>query len=175
MKHAKLFIAIAALILLTSGFLYSQDMMPPKPLENEFFDAMVGNSSGENLINGKIHKENVEIKWDINHQFIVINYSSQNKDNAEDIYQGLGIYGIDASGKVKTWWFDVWGAGNASAGEGTISGDKMQITENSPFYHSDNTYEFRDKMMIVTRKGHYKTQDGKEIPFEDVSKFTRNK
>ena len=117
----------------------------------------------------------MEIKWDINHQFIVINYSSQNKDNDEDIYQGLGIYGIDASGKVKTWWFDVWGAGNASAGEGTISGDKMQITENSPFYHSDNTYECKDKMMIVTRKGHYKTQDGKEIPFEGVSKFTRNK
>ena len=71
MKHAKLFIAITALILLTSGFSYSQGMMPPKPLENEFFDGMVGNSSGENFINGKIHKENVEIKWDLNHQYIV--------------------------------------------------------------------------------------------------------
>ncbi len=175
MKHAKLFTMLLITILLKSGFSWSQDIKPPAPVQNEFFDAMVGNSTGESIVNGQTYEQSVSINWDLNHQFLKINLKSVNKKNPQDIYEGFGMYGIDVSGKVKTWWFDVWGAGSVSTGTGTISGMKMQTTEAGPFYHSDNMFEFRDNAMVINRKGSFKTPDGNEIPFDETSTFRRNK
>lgn len=175
MKHAKLFTMLVITILLNSGLSRSQDVKPPAPLQNEFFDLMVGNSTGESTINGQTYEQSVSINWDLNHQFLKINLKSVNKKNPSDIYEGVGMYGIDGSGKVKTWWFDVWGAGGVSTGTGNISGMKMQTSEAGQFYHSDNTFEFRDNSMVINRKGSFKTPDGKEIPFEETSTFRRNK
>lgn len=175
MKQVKLFTLIALAVLLNANLSFTQDMRPPAPVQNEFFDAMVGNSSGESVMNGKTYDQTVSVQWDLNHQFIRINLVSVNKSNPQDKYEGLGIYGIDAKGNVKTWWFDVWGAGSVSTGTGTISGDKMQTTEEGPYYRSNNTFEFRDNAMNINRQGSFKTPDGKEISFNETSSFKKNK
>ena len=171
MKHVKLFTLIALAVLLNANLSFTQDMRPPAPLQNEFFDAMVGNSSGESVMNGKTYDQTVSVQWDLNHQFIRINLISVNKSNPQDKYEGLGIYGIDAKGNVRTWWFDVWGAGSVSTGTGTSSGDKMQNTLEVPYYRSNNTFEFRDNSMYINSHGSFKSSDGKEISFNDNSSF----
>jgi len=175
MKHVKLFTLIALAVLLNANLSFTQDMRPPAPVQNEFFDAMVGNSSGESVMNGKTYDQNVSIQWDLNHQFLKIYLTGVNKSNPQDKYEGLGIYGIDAKGNVKTWWFDVWGAGSVSTGTGTISGDKMITTEEGPYYRSNNTFEFRDNAMYINRQGSLKTPDGKEISFDETLNFKKNK
>lgn len=175
MKHVKLFTIIALALLLNANLSFTQDMRPPAPVQNEFFDAMVGNSSGESLMNGKTYDQTVSIQWDLNHQFLTIKLTAVNKSNTQDKYEGLGIYGIDAKGNVRTWWFDVWGAGSVSTGTGTISGNKMQTSEDSPYYHSNNTFEIRDNTMFINRQGSLKTPDGNEIKFDETSSFKKNK
>ena len=173
MKHVKLFTLIALALLLNVKISFAQDQ--PAPVQNEFFDAMVGDSYGESSVNGKLYDQKVSIQWDCNHQFIRINYSAVSKTDPQDKYEGLGMYGIDATGNVKTWWFDVWGAGSVTTGTGTISGKKMQTTESNHVYKSNNTFEFKDNSMVIIRSGSYKTPDGKEIPFDETITLRRNK
>lgn len=174
MKHAKLFTKIALVILLTVKFSFSQEFAPPKPLQNEFFDALVGNVTTEVTRNGKIMTSTFSVNWDLNHQFLIINLTSVNKNNPDEKYQGMGIWGIENSGTVNANWFDIFGADNITKSTGKITGNKLVLNENGKYKSGTATFEIINNSLRFESKGSYNTPDGKQIPYEETAIFMKS-
>lgn len=174
MKHVKLFTKIALVILMSVKISFSQGMTPPEPLQNEFFESLVGTSTGEVMRNGKNLTNTISINWDLNHQFLIINLSSVNKNNPSEKYQGMGVWGIENDGTVKASWFDIFGANFSTTSTGKITDNKLELTDNGKFMSGTTVLEIVNKSVKYVSKGFFKTPDGKQIPYEETATYAKN-
>jgi hypothetical protein len=156
------------------GKAYSQDnMMPPKPVDNKVYDAMVGNWSGESDMMGMKMTEDLKIYWTLNHQFIIAELKAQAKDNANMTYSGMGVYGVDNSGNAKMWWFDDWGADAMATGTGTFSDMKLSSKSSNPMYTDERTFELKDGNMVSNWTSTMMGKDGKEIKMNGTTVYKK--
>ncbi|MBV6480295.1 MAG: hypothetical protein HGGPFJEG_03171 [Ignavibacteria bacterium] len=175
MKHLKLLSAILFTLLFTSVNSFSQDMNPPAPVQNEIFEAMIGTSTADVLRNEKEYLNTINISWDLNHQFLILNLKAVNKKNSEEKYQGMGIWGIENDGTIRTWWFDIFGVPGAGTGTGKINGSKIDMIEKGKFREGTTILELTNDGVNYHSKGVIKTPDGKEIPYEETTVYHKNK
>jgi hypothetical protein len=167
-KRAVVLIAVIANISL------AQDSFSPAPVQNSFFDNIVGNFKGEETQNGKQVSNTVNIRWGINHQYLLIDLKAVNKNDPKDSYEATGIWAADENGNVRTWWFDIYGANNVMFGTGKIEGNKITVSDKSNSSSSTWTLELEDNRARRISNGKYKTPDGSEIPFSSDATFVRN-
>jgi len=151
---------------------HSQDMQPPKPLDNKVYEAMVGQWTGESDMMGTKMKQDVSIKWAINHQFIIMDVMVTGKDNPDMKYSGMGIYGVDEKGNVKSWWFDDWGASAMTTGSGTFGDNRVDMTDGNSMYKETRSIEVNGNQMTMHAKGSM-TMNGKDMPFEENIIYTK--
>jgi hypothetical protein len=160
------------------GGLLAQDgdmpsMMPPPPIENAVYDAMIGTWVGESNMMGTMLDETMVIKWDLNHQFLIMILKSTPKDNSSMGYSGMGIFGVDASGNSKMWWFDDWGVEGMMAGEGSFDGMKLSMSGENASYKDSRTIEWNnDGQMVINWKGVMK-MEGEDMTMEGQTIFTK--
>jgi len=145
---------------------------PPKPVENKVYDAMVGTWEGDTDMMGKKMHDVLKIRWGLNHQFIIMELKATSKNNPKMTYEGLGIFGLDAEGKPKTFWFDSWGANSVSTGAGEFSDNRLEIKDSNPKFSEVRTLDIKGKEMIMHAKG-TATWEGKETPFEVTTKYKK--
>lgn len=172
MKHLAI---LLVLISVFSANLFSQDMMPPKPLENKVFEAMVGEWTGVGDIMGMKWNETLKIEWMLNHQFIKMEMNMVADGKPEMKYSGMGIYGVGMKGEGLGWWFDDWGAIGVATGSGQFDLDKMSlniVTKNT-MYTDDRTIYFEGGKMYMKAVSISKDPGGKEIKTEDKAEYTK--
>lgn len=151
----------------------AQDMTPPKPVESSFFDKWVGEWKGENEYGGKKGKQTVMCKWDLNHQFLVINVKGTFNDIPDALYNGIGYYTLDYKGDVQGYWFDIYGANGISTTHGKITGNKMENNVTAAGYSSTELAEFKsDNEVSMVIKGTYEV-NGQKMPFEHTATYIR--
>ncbi len=106
--------------LLPMGLL-AQDMQPPPPIENEFFNSSIGNwVSDEYEMMGMKWTEEMNISWALNKQFVVITTMSTSDKGMP--YESVGYMTVDKEGNTKTYFFDNWGMEGISEFTGKING-----------------------------------------------------
>lgn len=153
---------------------FGQDnMAPPKPLDNKVYDAMTGSWTGESDMMGMKMVQDVNIRWALNHQYIILDLTAAGKDNPQMKYNGMGIFGVDEKGNSKSWWFDDWGAAAMSPGSGTFVGDnKLDMTGGNAMFKEHRTFEITGNEMKMWAKGSMNV-GGKDIPFEETTTFRK--
>src|SRR5512146_3040393 len=104
MQITKLFFPVFFLLICFSLKSFAQDdMAPPKPLDNKVYESMVGQWIGESDMMGMKMKQDVNIHWDLNHQYIFMELKAVGTTAPNTAYSGLGIFGVDKDGKSKGW------------------------------------------------------------------------
>ncbi len=174
MKIATFVTRALALIAVIANISFAQESFKPEPAQNSFFDELVGSFIGDEIRDGKQVSNTVDIKWGINHQFLMINLKAVNKNDPGDSYEASGIWAVDKDGNVTTWWFDIFGLQNVSIGKGKIEGNKITVDDKSNASSSTWTLEFESNGARMKSNGKYKTPNGSEIPFSSDAFFTRN-
>lgn len=174
MKVATFVTKAVILFALIVNISFAQESFSPAPVQNSFFDNIVGNFKGEETRNGKQISNTVNIRWGINHQYLLIDLKAVNKNDPKDSYEATGIWAVDEHGNVSTWWFDIYGVNNVSFGKGKIEGNKITVNDKSNSSSSTWTLELKEGVARMTSSGKYKTPDGSEIPFSSDASFVRN-
>jgi hypothetical protein len=164
MRKFTLFV-ITTLIFTALGFRsYAQDeMMPPKPVDNKVYEAMVGDWTGESDMMGMKFNDEVKNYWSMNHQYIIMEVTQTSKDNPSMKYSGIGIMGIDKDGNPVMWWFDDWGASAMMSGSGTFDGMKCHMISTNAMGKDDRTVSFKNGDMVMSWVETMKGKDGKEM------------
>jgi len=150
----------------------SQDMTPPKQINNSVYDLMVGEWVGESDMMGTPVNHEMNIYWDVNHQFIILDLMATSKENSTLLYEGKGIFGVDGKGDAKTWWFDSWGADGMATGSGEFGENTLSMTDGNAMYNASRNFTFGNNEMTMASKGSYKTE-GKEVPFEQTTVYKK--
>lgn len=140
-------------------------MVPPKPIQNAVYDAMVGNWQGKSDMMGKQMRETVKIHWILNHQFLMMEVKATGIDDPKMKYEGMGIFGIDNQGKAKTFWFDNWGVDYMSTGTGVFGNNRLDLTDSNASFKETRSFEIDGRKMTMHAKGTMKWQ-GKETAFD---------
>ncbi len=169
---SKIFVCFILAGTLLSAKLYSQDMAPPKPLDNKVYEAMTGNWSGDSQMMGMMMHQEVKTYWAMNHQYIIMELVSTAKDNPAIKYTGTGVYGVDASGNAKVWWFDDWGATAMSTGSGTFTDNTLTVTDGNDMFKETRIFNVKGSQIVMSAKGSMKL-NGADMPFEETTTFTK--
>jgi hypothetical protein len=172
MLKIKLIICFLASFSFLSAKLAAQDMAPPKPLDNKVYEAMTGNWSGDSQMMGMTMHQEVKTYWAMNHQYIIMELVATAKDNPAIKYTGTGVFGVDASGNAKTWWFDDWGASAMSVGSGTFSDNTLTMTDGNEMFKESRTFTVKGSQLTMSAKGSMK-MNGADVPFDETSTFTK--
>ncbi len=149
----------------------AQESYLPSPDTNSYFERLVGKYEGSEIRNGMQFQSNVEINWDLNHQFLMINVSSSAKDNPAMSYEGKGIWAVDENGNFTSWWFDIFGPGNVTTGKGMIEGNVLTVEDRSNQGSSNWTLELKENGAVMKGSGLYKDGKGNTIPTSFESNF----
>jgi hypothetical protein len=172
MKIIKLLISVFILLSFLSLNSFTQEMGPPKPVDNKVFDAMCGEWTGVSDMMGAKMKEEMKIYWNLNHQFIFMELTSTGIDNPNMTYRGLGIYGVNKDGKAVTWWFDDWGAEGVATGTGTFEENKLNTSSSNPMYKENRVIEIMGEEIIMTADMTM-NMGGQEMNIKESTTFKR--
>ena len=173
MQKTKFFITVFILFSFFSVKLSAQDdMMPPKPVDNKVYDAMCGEWTGESDMMGMKMKQDMNIHWDLDHQFIFMELKSVGITNPNVQYRGLGIFGVGNDGKAKAWWFDNWGASAVSTGDGTFEDNKLIVKDGNEMFSEIRTFAINGNEMTMSAKGTMK-MGGNDMAFDETTVFKK--
>jgi hypothetical protein len=173
MKITNLFLAVFVVLLFISLKTFSQDeMAPPKPVDNKVYESMCGEWTAESDMMGMKMKQDVNIHWDLDHQFIFMELKSVGITNPNVKYSGLGVFGVDKDGKAKSWWFDNWGASAVAFGSGTFEDNKLTVNDGNEMFSETRTFVINGNEMTMSAKGTMK-MGGKDMPFEETSVYKK--
>ena len=173
MKITKLLFPLLFLLVFFSLKSFAQDdMAPPKPLDNKVYESMVGQWTGESDMMGMKMKQDVNIHWDLGHQYIFMELKAVGTTDPNTTYSGFGIFGVDKDGKSKGWWFDNWGASAMSSGEGTFESNKLIFNDGNSMFSETRTFEVNGNEMTMSAKGTMK-MGGKDMPFDEKTVYKK--
>ena len=85
----------------------------------------------------------------------------------------MGVYGSDAEGNVKSWWFDEWGLNTVSMGTGKIDAMKMTIEAKSDAYTMDRSLELTGGNLIMKWTTTFKDKDGQMQTLNGETLYTK--
>jgi hypothetical protein len=175
MFKAKLLLFTFMMLILFSAKSFSQDSwQPPKPLEVKIFDAFVGEWEGVSPsdMGGMKFNQSAKVYWTLNKQFLVMEATSIAVDNPQMKYNGIGYYTIDKNGKVKSWWFDNWGAEMTMTGTGEVTDTKLVSNSTSAYGTDNRVFELNGNELTMTGTMTW-TENGKEMKMEDKTVFKK--
>ena len=118
----KTIFSILFLSLLLPAGIFAQDMQPPPPIDNEFFNNSVGDwVADEYEMMGMKWTEETNISWALGKQFLVI--TTKSKCDQGMSYESVGYMTMDKDKNTKIWFFDNWGYEGATEFSGKIEGN----------------------------------------------------
>jgi hypothetical protein len=153
---------VLILVMNTPSIAYAKEekcMLPPKPLDNKMLGSMVGTWKGVNDMMGTQMADTLKVSWTLNHQFLKMELTSQAVNDPNYHYEGLGIFGIDQNGKVKTWWFDSWGASGIATGSGSLNKNEMKIKDGNAYFQEERSFVVSGNTMTMHAKGTMSLQE----------------
>jgi hypothetical protein len=144
----KLFLTSLLFVFAVSGFVNAQDdsWLPPKPMQNAIYEAMVGEWTGESDMGGMKMQEEMKIYWTLNRQFLITEFKGTNPHFS---FTGMAIMGVDSKGNPVSWWFDDWGADAVMQGSGSFIDGGLTITSTGKTMKDTRTYTMKDGKMIM--------------------------
>ena len=173
MSKTKLVLFSFFMLVLFSANIFSQDQwQPPKPLEVKAYDALVGEWEGVNDMQGTKFNQHAKVYWTLNKHFLVMDVSSVAVDNPQMKYNGMGYFTVDKEGKVKSWWFDDWGAEMTMSGTGEITDTKFTSNSTSAYGKDNRTFEVNGNELTMIGIMTW-TENGKEMKMEDKTVFKK--
>ena len=160
----KLIIYKLLFLLLLTLPVYSQVDIP-------FFDKIAGNWEAVYDSGGVKHKEDIQLKWTLNHNFFEIVIS----DGIDNKYMRYAqkekyILTLDNEGNLNGWGFDVFGFSNAIKYKGSFNEDKILLTGLSLNTEYSVTFELKDKQLINRKEINSKEHaaDIREIVYKNI-------
>lgn len=147
-------------------------MFLPKPVENKVYDAMVGTWQGESEMMGKKTREVMKAHWGLNHQFLIVEVKVTGLNQPQMKYEGMGLLGVDAQGKAKTFWFDSKGVDAVSTGYGDFSDNKLELKESSAMGKKTRVLEIKGNQILMHAQG-TSTWEGKETSFDVTTVYKK--
>lgn len=200
MKRAIFLLAVLNLLVLPSlaqekkeGKEAEQSMTPPKPLEDDFINWMVGEWDGWTQSPMSKSKDSYKMEWSLDKQFALMHITSkttemtaaQKKDAAEaygmsmeDLekimqmtYKGMGLLTLNPmTGEPMGYWFDNWRG--VYKGTGKREGNREVMTWEGPMDTEMRTTErvSNDKMVVT-----FSWKSPKGPMMEGKSEYTRKK
>jgi hypothetical protein len=116
-------------------------------LKDTLLDKMTGNWLLEGKIAGKSTIHDIEAKWVLNHQYVLVHEISHEKnDKGEPEYEANVYVGWDQqSGEYICMWIDIWGGVSASTvGRSKPHGNEIQFvfrdSSGIPSFHTTFVY-----------------------------------
>ena len=168
MKLKTLFLLIITFVALN---LHAQGSLP-KPLDLTFLNLIQGSWTGQSDMLGVKMNEEIVCRLDYNKQYLIINLTAASEDKTHT-YSGMGVYGSDAEGNVKSWWFDEWGLNTVSMGTGKIDAMKMTIEAKSEAYTMDRSLELTGGNLIMKWTTTFKDKDGQMQTLSGETLYTK--
>lgn len=156
-----LFSILVLSLLLPMGIL-SQDMQPPPPIDNQFFNNSIGDwVSEEYEMMGMKWTEEVNVSWALGNQFLVI--SSKSKSNQGMTYESVGYMTMDKDKNIKLIFFDNWGYEGISEFTGKIDGSSSTMEGGNKWMKSKGKMTIEGSAMTNEMTFTMPGQDGKEV------------
>jgi len=145
-----------------AGRAFSQDeMKPPPPVDNKFFDASVGNwVSDEYEMMGMKWVDETSLNWVLNKQFLEM--KSISKSDKGVSYEQVGYITTDKEGNFKCWFFDVWGIEGASEFTGKVEGMTCTMEGGNKWMKSKGKITVDNNVMLYDINYTMPGADGKE-------------
>ena len=142
--------------------LFAQDMQPPPPINNEFFNASIGDwISDEYEMMGMKWKEDVNISWALNKQFVVI--TSKSTSDKGMSYESVGYMTADKEGNTKTYFFDNWGMEGIMEFTGKIEGSTSTMEGGNKWMKSKGKMIMEKGVMVNEMTFTMPGADGKDV------------
>lgn len=158
----KTLISIFILSLLLPAGVFAQDMQPPPPIDNVFFNSSIGDwVSDEYEMMGMKWTEEMNVSWALGNQFLVI--SSISKSNTNMKYESVGYMTMDKDKNTKIWFFDNWGFEGASEFTGKIEGNISTMEGGNKWMKSKGKMTIENGVMTNEISFTMPGPDGKEV------------
>jgi len=158
----KTIFSILFLSLLLPAGIFAQDMQPPPPIDNEFFNNSVGDwVADEYEMMGMKWTEEVNISWALNKQFIVI--TTKSKSDKGVPYESIGYMTVDKEGSTKTYFFDNWGMEGITEFTGKIDGNISTMEGGNKWMKSKGKMTIEKGVMTNEMTFTMPGPDGKDV------------
>jgi hypothetical protein len=164
---------IPVIFLMMAVSLSAQDeqgahMAPPPPVNDDFFNWMVGEWTGHSSSEMGKSTDYMKCELDLGGQFLIMTYKSETENMGG--MSGIGMITLDKEGKTVGYWVDSWRT--MSMGEGSLMGNKSTMNWSmGKDVYVRTTEKVDENTMRVT--GHMTNAEGKEMKSE--SEFKRVK
>lgn len=171
MKRLNLFLILTVLVI--SGKLSAQGMMPPDPIKSPLLESMMGTwVSNPYEMMGERMTDEVTQSMIMNGQFMQINVKSTGANGF--VYEALIIIAPSTDGTFTGWSYDIFGKNAISSYTGTSKDNQMFITGTSSWGSEIRNITMEGNVMIANVSFKMKDANGKEMP-EMTYTITYNK
>jgi hypothetical protein len=148
-------------ILLPSG-IFAQDMQPPPPIDNEYFNNSIGDwVADEYEMMGMKWTEETNVSWALGKQFLVI--TTKSKSDQGMIYESVGYMTMDKDKNTKLIFFDNWGYEGISEFTGKIEGNTATMEGGNNWMKSKGKMIVENNLMVNEMSFTMPGADGKEV------------
>lgn len=173
MKKLNLF--LITLMVLISGKIFAQEMMPPEPIKSPLMESMIGTWVSEPYeMMGSKMTDVVTHSMILNGQFMEIDVKST-ADNNSFVYEAKGFIAPDKDGSFSGWMYDIFGKNGITTYTGTSDGNnKLSMTGTSNMGSEIRDIAMAGDIMIHAVTYKWKSPDGKDMP-PVIMKITYNK
>ena len=159
----KLSFALIFIALFISGSAFSQGMVPPKPIESEILNSMVGTWVSEpyDMMGMKMTDE-VTQSMILNGQFFEVRVKSKGENGFD--YEGLVIMTPNADGTMTGTGYDIFGKNGITTYTGTSEGKSVYLTGKSSWGSETRNITMDGNIMTQNVIFNMKGPDGKDMP-----------
>ena len=170
MKRLNLFLILTVLVI--SGKLSAQGMMPPDPIKSPLLESMMGTwVSNPYEMMGSMMTDEVTQSMIMNGQFMQVNVKSTGTGFT---YESLVIIAPSADGSFTGWSYDIFGKNAITTYTGTSKDNQMFMTGTSSWGSEIRNITMEGNVMIANVSFKMKDANGKEMP-EMTMAITYNK
>ncbi len=169
----KLNVFLILFVFLFSAKVYSQDMMPPAPVNSPVLNSMEGTwVSAPYEMMGSNMTDQVTMEMVLNGQFLEVDVKSTSDKGF--VYEAKGFIEPNADGTFSGWFYDIFGKEGITTYTGTSEGSKLYLTGTSKMGTETRNISVEGNVMIHGVIYNWKDKDGKDLPQQSFS-ITYNK
>lgn len=159
----KLNLALILFALFISSNVFSQGMQPPKPIESELLNSMVGTWVSEPYeMMGMKMTDEVTQSMILNGQFFEVKVKSKGENGFD--YEGLVIMAPSSDGTMTGTGYDIFGKNAITSYTGTSDGKTVYLTGTSNWGNETRNITMDGNIMTQNVIFKMKGPDGKEMP-----------
>jgi hypothetical protein len=161
MKKLNYLLVLVALLFTTNAF--SQGMEPPKPIQSDLMNSMIGTWVSEPYeMMGMKMTDEVTQSWILNGQFFEVRVKSKGENGFD--YEALVIMAPSEDGTMTGTGYDIFGKNAVSSYTGTSEGNTVYLTGKSSWGSETRNMTVDGNIMTQNVVFNMVGQDGKEMP-----------